>query len=65
MFQGHYCYPLTPPPKDSNPGELDQLTCIVNKIGVLSDDDKAFLTNEDALLYCSKQKGDKECQSKF
>ena len=34
MFKGQYCYPLTPPKKDSKElGHKDQIECIVNKLG--------------------------------
>ena len=53
MFQGHYCYPLTPPKKDAQPHEIDQIGCIVNKLGTLSEDDKSFISNQEAKTYCS------------
>ena len=34
MFKGQYCYPLTPPKKDSKElGHKDQIECIINKLG--------------------------------
>ena len=59
MFKGHYCYPLTPPKKDSKElGHKDQIECIINKLGVLGSDDLSFIMNKDAKTYCAMQKPD-------
>jgi hypothetical protein len=59
MFLGQHCYPLTPRAQDSKPHDQDQLNCILNKIGELSENDKSFISNEDARTYVSIQKIEK------
>jgi hypothetical protein len=64
MFQGQYCYPLSPLnkkqmnlPEGQTP--VDQMNCIINKLGVLSDEDKSFITSDDAKKYVSMLKSDR------
>jgi len=62
MFQGQYCYPLSPLKKTQKEGQQapqeDQMNCIINKLGVLSDEDKSFITSDDAKKYVSMLKCD-------
>lgn len=66
MFKGQYCYPLTPPKKDSKElGHKDQIECIINKLGQMKQEDLSFIINQDAKTYCSMQKPDKASKQAF
>lgn len=44
---------------------VDQMKTIIDKLGALSDEDKSFITSEDAKKYVSMLKSDPEVREKY
>ena len=68
MFRGQHCYPLTPAKKDNKVqefGHKDQINCIIDKLGALSEEDLGFISNKDAITHCISQKIDEEHKQNF
>ena len=54
MFPGGWCHPLTPTKDDEDSDDNDQIDEILSKLGKLSADDMAFISEARAAKYLKR-----------